>query len=178
MIDLETLGTRPGCVVLSIGAVAFDRQSGQLGPEFYIVVNRRSCVQKGLLEDPSTMAWWAKQSPDAQKVLRDAETAPNGLGGALVQFTAFLEKFGKKNLNPWGCGSDFDIAILAHCYHVVGYPLPWMYWNSRCLRTLRDIAPRTPAPDRKHGVAHNALDDAKSQALEAMRIFSSLRVAA
>ena len=25
MIDLETLGTTPGCVILSIGAVPFDR---------------------------------------------------------------------------------------------------------------------------------------------------------
>src|SRR5688572_29962905 len=98
MLDLETLGTRPGCAILSIGAVAFDRHTGALGPEFYMVVNRKSCEAKGLTQDQSTLDWWSRQSAEAKKVLAEAENAPNGLGGALVQFTAYLQKFGKRDL--------------------------------------------------------------------------------
>lgn len=35
MIDLETMGKKPNAPVVSIGAVFFDPQSGEIGPEFY-----------------------------------------------------------------------------------------------------------------------------------------------
>lgn len=175
MMDLETLGTRPGCAILSIGAVAFDRYSGTLGAEFYTVVSRKSCLKHGLFEEASTLQWWERQSEEARKVLAEAETSKNGLGGALIQLTGFLQKYGKKDLKVFGCGSDFDIAILAHCYATVKQPLPWQFWNSRCLRTLRDVAPPSHEPLRKNGVAHSAIDDARNQAEEAIRIFKALR---
>lgn len=174
MIDLETLGTKPGCAILSIGAVQFDRDAGTLGPEFYCVVNRKSCAKHGLFEDPDTLAWWARQSGAARKVIDEAETAPNGLGGALVQLTAYLQKFGMKNLLVWGCGSDFDISILTACYAKVGHKAPWLFWNSRCLRTLRDLAGPQHVPEKKNGVAHSAIDDARNQSLEAIQIFRKL----
>lgn len=175
MLDLETLGTRPGCAILSIGGVVFDRFSGELGPEFYMVVNRKSCQKNGLFEEQSTLDWWSRQSDEARKVLAEAETASNGLGGALIQLTGYLQKLGKRDLLVWGCGSDFDIGILTHCYAVMKQPLPWMFWNSRCLRTLRDVAPPSHEPVRKNGVAHSAIDDARNQAQEAIRIFKALR---
>lgn len=175
MLDLETLGTRPGCAILSIGAVVFDRYSGTLGAEFYTVVNRKSCQKHGLFEEASTLQWWDKQSEEARKVIAEADTAQNGLAGALIMLTGFLQKLGKRDLLVWGCGSDFDIGILTHCYATVKQPLPWMFWNSRCLRTLRDVAPPSHEPNRKNGVAHSAIDDARNQAEEAIRIFKALR---
>lgn len=175
MIDLETLGTRPGCAILSIGAVVFNRHSGELGPEFYMVVNRKSCQKNGLFEEQSTLDWWARQSAEARKVIAEAETAENGLGGALIQLTGYLQKLGKRDLLVWGCGSDFDIGILTHCYAAMKQPLPWLFWNSRCLRTLRDVAPPSHEPVRKNGVAHSAIDDARNQAHEACKIFKALK---
>lgn len=172
MLDLETLGTRPGCAILSIGAVVFNRHSGELGPEFYMVVNRKSCAAKGMKEDPLTLAWWNRQSAEARKVLEDAETAANGLGGALVQFTAFLQKFGKRDLHIWGNGADFDQPILSACYDVAGYPAPWLFYNNRCYRTLRALG--NVKAEHHHGVAHNALDDAKTQAHQAINILKKL----
>lgn len=174
-IDLETLGTRPGCAVLSIGAVVFNRHSGELGPEFHVVINRKSCLKNGLFEEQSTLDWWSRQSDEARKVLKDAETAENGLGGALIALTGYLQKMGKRDLLVWGCGSDFDIGILTHCYAVMNQPLPWMFWNSRCLRTLRDMAGPSHRPEKKNGVAHSAIDDARNQAMEACQIFKALR---
>jgi exodeoxyribonuclease VIII len=173
MLDLETLGTRPGCAILSIGAVAFDRHTGDLGPEFYMVVNRKSCEAKGLTQDQSTLDWWSRQSAEAKKVLAEAENAPNGLGGALVQFTAYLQKFGKRDLYVWGNGADFDQPIITACYATVGYPLPWLFYNNRCYRTLRSLGNVKGEPPR-HGVYHNALDDAKTQALQAVNILKQL----
>jgi hypothetical protein len=178
MLDLETLGTAPGCAVLSIGAVAFDQYGGQLGPEFYEVISRASCRKHGLIEDEDTLAWWSKQSSQARQVLADAEASTaQGLGGVLVKLTGYLQKFGKRDLHIWGNGSDFDQPILAACFRVVKYPLPWLYYNNRCYRTLRSLA-SIPGAAPRQGVYHNALDDAKTQALQAINILQKLRVPA
>lgn len=175
MLDLETLGTRPGCAILSIGAVEFNPASGKLGPEFYEVINRKSCAAKGLHEDEKTIEWWNGRSDEARKILAEVETCPQGLGGALVKFSGWLQQFGKKDLQVWGCGADFDQPIIAACFHVVSMPLPWMFYNNRCYRTLRAIGNMKGEPPR-HGTYHHALDDAKTQAYNAITIAQKLRL--
>lgn len=175
MLDLETLGTRPGCAILSIGAVEFDCASGKLGPEFYEVVNRKSCQAKGLTEDPETIKWWQGRSDEARKILVDVETAPNGLGGALTKFSGWLQQFGKRDLMIWGCGADFDQPIITAGFAACSMPLPWMFYNNRCYRTLRALGNMKGEPPRV-GTYHNALDDAKTQAINAITIAQKLRL--
>ncbi len=64
MLDIETLGTRAGCKVLSIGAVIMTPQGP--GREFYTTVSRDSQNRYGLVEDRETVEWWARQSPQAR----------------------------------------------------------------------------------------------------------------
>ena len=53
MIDLETLGVVPGCVVLQIGAVCFDPNGGELGEKFGSRYARVSRVGAHELNAPS-----------------------------------------------------------------------------------------------------------------------------
>src|SRR5690554_2606812 len=117
MIDLETLGTTPGCSILSIGAVAFDENG--LGAEFYCVVSRESCQKYGLHEDRETLKWWENQSEEARKVLTEAEHG-NALEPALSMLSTFRGQFDLEEVRIWGNGSDFDNAILASCYAAAG----------------------------------------------------------
>ena len=167
MLDLETLGTRPGCTVLSIGAVAFDAATGLLGPEFHMHITRESCEAAGLLEDTYTLAWWDEQSDAAKQVFKECAQGER-LFIALGQFGEYLETLGGEQVRVWGNGADFDNAILAHCYAVVGMRTPWAYNKSRCYRTLKSLHPQIEFVSQ--GVHHNALDDAKSQAMHAMQI--------
>lgn len=163
MIDLETLGRRAGCSILSIGAVAFDPKSG-LGQELYTVVSRESCKLAGLHEDPETLAWWEGQNEQAKRVLIEASAKQAvELTSALEQLTEYLSQFGRKKVKVWGNGSDFDNAILTACYAAVGQNIPWDFWNNRCYRTLKSLRPAVKL--KRQGTYHNALDDAKSQAL-------------
>ncbi len=172
MLDLETLGKTPGCAILSIGAVEFDPATEKLGDEFYTVVNRASCLSKGMHECPETLDWWARQSPEARKVLAEAEASRQGIGGALVSFAGYLQKYGKRDLCIWGNGADFDVPIIKAAYDVVKMPLPFLWYNSRCYRTIRAI---TKTPSRPFdGTAHNALDDAKDQARNAIIMLRKL----
>lgn len=187
MCDMETLGRRAGCVILSIGAVYFDPLTGKLGDEFYLVVNRRSCVALGMHEDPETLAWWEGQKPEAQGVIKQASLEkatkaagysrkiPNhGIGSALDKLTEFLKPAGKRDLKIWGNGSDFDNAILQTAYAMANRKQPWEFWNNRCHRTLKNLAPAIKV--ERLGTYHNALDDAKTQALHAAKVFAHLKV--
>lgn len=169
MGDLETYGTRAGCIVLSIGAVYFDANLG-LGEEFYQVINIEHSKALGLHEDADTVAWWARQSPAARAVIDNAmrETAPTA-HDVLEAFEAFMKL--DTNVKFWGNGADFDNPILSAMCHAAGRKQPWSAYNGRCYRTLKNIA---PGPKLKRvGTYHNALDDAKSQALHAIELFKA-----
>jgi exodeoxyribonuclease VIII len=174
MIDLETLGRRAGCAILSIGAVAFDPDSGKLGEEFYIVVDAMDQVAEcGLHTDQSTIEWWEKQSVEAQQVLIESRSGKAlSLGDALVKFNQYLSQFNFTKVKVWGNGADFDNAIMASCYAAAGLEVPWSFWNNRCYRTLKGVV-GGPKLTRQ-GTYHNALDDAKSQAQHALQLFKLL----
>lgn len=163
MVDLETLGTRPGCSILSIGAVAFDKDG--LGETFYTVIRRDDCSICGLTEDPSTIDWWDKQSPEARKVLAEAEsTDAPGLASALILFNQFLQQNGGgRNTLLWGNGADFDNTILTAAYRAAGVPLGWGLYGNRCYRTVKSLR-KDLKIQRGGSVHHNALDDAVAQA--------------
>lgn len=192
MVDLETLGTKPGSVILSIGAVVFDEEDKMLGRSFYVTINQGSSQRAGLAIDEGTVKWWALQSEDARQVLYG--TAGNAgplLHDALVSFGMWLEAmtgttralYGDhlynpehlKNIEIWGNGSDFDNVILAAAYQAVGLPLPWQFYNNRCYRTLKNLFPQHKMAKRI-GTYHNALDDAKSQAHHAIVLLRAAAV--
>lgn len=176
MVDLETLGRRPGCAVLSIGAVEFCPERG-LGKELYVVVSRADQAAMPLLhEDPETLKWWMSQSEAARQVLAEADSKKAmPLAKALAQLTTFLAPMGLRRVKVWGNGADFDNAILSCMYGAVGQTVPWDFWNNRCYRTLKNLVPGPKL--KREGTYHNALDDAKTQAEHAIQLLRSVRAA-
>ena len=166
MLDLETLGTKPGSVILSIGAVLFDPKTGELGEEFYTAVSSDSCVGYGLTVDQKTAAWWDKQSDEARVALRAAldPEAPK-LHEALAAFKQWVQEHSieKNNRLIWGNGASFDVPLLDAAYEAVRLVPPYEFWGSMCFRTMKNLHRDVVAPARE-GTHHNALDDAKHQA--------------
>ena len=174
MMDLETLGTEPGCAILSIGAVYFDPASAELGSELYTLVHRPSCLAVGLHEDAGTIAFWkgqAAKNPVHQKFLDDCEmeTVAYALPSALEEFNRFVQ-LGTK-VKVWGNGADFDNAILRAAYRAAGVKPAgsWAKFGGRCYRTIKNLYPAQKLTARQ-GTYHNALDDAKSQAVHLMQL--------
>ena len=70
MIDVETLGTRPGSVVTNIGIVAFDIEAdGWADVGMEIPLNPQEQMGLGFKADWSTIRWWMDQSREAQALL-------------------------------------------------------------------------------------------------------------
>jgi hypothetical protein len=174
MVDLETLGTRPGCVVLSIGAIAFDWWSGKLGREFHEIIKTSSCVDLGLTIEEDTLRWWEDQNPEAQQVIDLATYSLHTLPDVLERFNKFLESHGGKRVKLWGNGADFDNAVLIACYKAAGVEPAWKFYNNRCYRTLKNLRPSIKS--KRIGVHHDALDDAKTQAVHAIQLLNKIMV--
>ena len=170
MVDLETLGTRPGCAVVSIGAVFFDIEFDNLGATFYRAIALEKSV--GLRVEAETLVWWMQRDAAARRVFSDDDRV--SLDRALQDFEDFVRRNTTGEVRLWGNGAAFDNAILAEVYEAAGRMefIPWKFRNDRCYRTLKSLAPEIPLV--RVGTYHNALDDAVSQARHAVAILRHL----
>ena len=156
MIDIETLGTSLESVVVSIGATAFDIQTGTLFAEHYSIVDRDSCVAIGLRVDPNNLEWWKTQPSEVRSV---TEAAGRPIRDCLLDLSRFVTTYGCTKV--WFYGPEFDESILRLCYERLKIDAPWKYWDVMCARTLDFIVPES-RPDRTTP-KHNALYDARYQ---------------
>jgi hypothetical protein len=170
MIDLETLGKSAGCVFFSVGAVAYDGETGEIDDGFYSVVSVRSSVCAGLRFDQDTLDFWDKQSEEARAALREAYNPKSPrLFHVLMELNKYLSRFGgKNNVRVWGNAASFDMAILVAAYRAANVEVGWEFWNECCYRQLKRDWPQVELV--RSGTHHPALDDAKTQAMHAMQI--------
>lgn len=161
-IDLETLGvSRNNPVILSIGAVRFDAETGKLGAEFYVEIDLDDAIRNGHI-DGSTLRWWFTQAPRARDVFSE-KPQKQYLGEALQNLATFVRS--TDNPNVWFNGPAEDNAWLKSAYNVFGLDVPWHFTKARDLRTIREAAQLDGTEVKDVGTHHNALDDAKYQAL-------------
>ena len=167
MVDLETMSTAPNAAITSIGAVAFTEEG--LGEEFYYTIDLKSCTDLGLHLDPDTIIWWLNQSQEARQIYSEEYYSHAAdLKTALRSFSYWLSDNFKCQVSMWGNGASFDNVILSTAYKTIGIQQPWNVWSDRCYRTFKNLHPDIKM-DRT-GVYHNALDDAKSQAMHMIKI--------
>ena len=167
MLDLETLGTTPGCVVLSIGAVEFDLDG--IKSEFHAHIDVDSSTAFGLKVDARTVMWWLDQSKEAQNALLQADPFP--IHDVL---DALSDTFDWKDLKVWANGASFDFPILEAVYKAAHRTVPWKYYNQMDFRTMKNLVPNGSYEllRVRPGTAHDALDDARSQASTLINIIN------
>lgn len=186
MVDLETMGTIPGCAGLSIGAVVMCFDSFTIKEQFYTAVSLPDSLECFLREEEGTKKWWDGQSAEARRVIHEAN-APNAprLKDAMSEFNRWLKSVGAtvKKCRLYGNGADFDNPILRVMWDAAGvqpFDSSAGFFGGRCYRTLKSLdelfGPEYTAPKlKREGTYHNALDDAKSQALHLMDIVRRVR---
>lgn len=171
MLDFETLGTSGDTIVLSLGAVCFNRD-GIVGENLF-EFDLFDQVQSKRSFTASTMEWWmTKADADARKVFEH-----NDFKLKIPEFFRGFEELCDQNLNKcqekrdelkvWGNGANFDVVLIEDLYRRhhprMEHAIPWKYWNVWCYRTFNNL---TKCKDliRLAGTKHNALDDARFQA--------------
>lgn len=177
-VDLETLGTEPTSVITAIGAVFFDLEGET--KEFYTTVDAQSCLDAGLTVNGDTIMWWMQQSNAARQALKSKY--PATLETALSMYGSFVANNRTKNLCVW-THATFDAPILDYAFKIVDVKNPVHYKENRDIRTLtylnnlnRDKSKKDTVSSLNDGfIAHNALDDARKQAIYIARMLNSFR---
>jgi len=169
MVDLETMAVTPNAVILTLGAVHFDPWENTIGDELYM---RFDLDDQDFLErdiDPNTMEWWSKQDPAImEEAFSDNDRVP--VSEAMDRFHKFA----------WGCsafwshGAVFDLIIIENILTQLNKPKPWSFWQCRDTRTIFDLG---HDPEMPKGSKHNALEDAKRQAIGVQNIYRKLNIA-
>lgn len=182
MIDLETLDTKPSSVILSIGAVFFDPETGRVDHEaegFYRAFDVQEQLNHHRTVSESTMRFWFGASEEARQAWLSAPRIQ--ARQFFVQFTGWVNSVcpDHYDLAVWGHGATFDISMLEDFYRTFAYmgnqlvEVPWRFWNIRDTRTLYDLFP--PQKQARKGVYHNALHDALDQAIWVNEAYEKLR---
>lgn len=171
MIDIETLGTEPDSVVLSVGAVKFDpfqltdpHAKTLWRPE----IDAQSNAGRSVLDD--TLQWWAKQPQHIQDEAFDEHGRIT-----LSLFMADLNKYLVGVDKIWCQGPQFDMVILENFFDNFGHHKNWFYWQISDCRTLFKLMPRDPRKDIQQDL-HNALEDSRWQAVCVQKFYKDFSV--
>lgn len=162
MIDLETLDTKNSTVVLSIGAVCFNYETGEIGPKFYCTLSRDEQIVKGRTISNSTLKWWESQNEEAQDVLVKSQLDTIPVGAKLQVFYNFV-KANTSKVRAWANSPSFDLEIMKHILNQYDIKVPWLFYNERDVRTFRHVKANNDKINRTEGIHHNALSDALAQ---------------
>lgn len=150
MVDIETLGTEPGCAIIEIAAVRFGPDS--LGEEFDRSVDLSSMAQYDFNVDLQTLDWWGSQPVDSRPIW-----GGDDIKDVLSDFREFCEP----TTEVWGYSHSFDCTIIEAAMDEVGVPVPWGHRDLNCARTVNNHCnPDWPERD----VKHVAIMDARAQA--------------
>ena len=181
MIDIETLGKGADAVIVSIGACTFSLTDEAIGEKFYTTINPVDCQKRGLKIDADTVMWWMGQNAEAREALRasGAKLLPNALDDLTVFLTNTRNTVKGGKLNIWANDPNFDCTILENAFRVCDKALPWNYWETRSLRTMKMLGEwkgvNWKTDLKRDGAHHNALDDAIYQAQMVMKVEELIR---
>ncbi len=182
MVDIETLDTKPGGIILSIGAVFFDRKTGLCPVDgfFYEELSINSQVAMGGTVSVDTLDFWKRTDAEwIEKVMSTAYQAALAPAQAVLEkLNAWCSKFflssEQFNLDGVWAQGDMDLGMIAELYRRVAShakdpmafgtgELPWPYYLHRDTRTAYDIAGFDKSSVPRTGKSHHALDDAVHQ---------------
>lgn len=167
MVDIETLGSKPGSVILSIGACEFN--SNGITSHFYTRIDVGSSILNGLTVDQDTVNWWKAQDGEAVHAALYQGDGDH-LDYALNKFAKFVDK----DTYLWAKGPDFDCVLLGEAYKAAGIKVPWSFRNTRDVRTILDLSDLPAITYNGH--KHNALSDAVCQAKDVIAAAEKLGV--
>lgn len=176
MLDLETMSTRPHAAIVSIGAYAWQPETGEQPawqPTFARNVDLGSCIRAGLHVDGDTVYWWLRQSDAARAALVNPQ--PEDVKDVMRAFLQWTARHLGRDGNLWSHGSNFDEVIVREIAAMGGLPTPWHYSRVRDTRTLfAEAGYRMPRTDDR-GSGHQALADAEAQARSVTEALAILR---
>ena len=174
MIDIETLGTKPDAVVLTIGGVKFNPYtSEEPHTPFSVRLDIDEQTAKGRVVDPNTIEWWGQQDKAIQdEAFSDENRTP------VLTFISDLNKWLNGTELKWAQGARFDYGILENLIEQFDQHKNWFFWQEADSRTLGQLVPRDMRKDDSgtQQDLHSALAEAYNQAKAVQKAYKHLNI--
>lgn len=185
--DLETCALCPNTAVMSVGALAWQRD-GKVHPFLENIVGKisqsrfcflqhvdlRSSFLDGFTFDQETADWWSRQNSAARASVLAQDSTPllsidEVVNNLFAWMTGLKKDLDISELYLWSQGSDFDIAILRNICYKYRIDIPVHYHNFRDHRTffmegarlICDVAGTNFDPKKAYGLVES-YDDVES----------------
>lgn len=178
VVDIETLGTQPGCPVIQIGLCGFDAYHDIFIP----LISGAYRIPLSAIEgkdkiNGDTLDWWFNQSASAvAELLSNVGTLSATKPSEYSMLIAFAQDITPhvQQANLWGNSHSFDLVLIEAAMARHGMEKPWNFRNERCYRTLKEElywVKADPFIDTKH----IALNDAYNEAAHLYKLLRELR---
>lgn len=177
MLDIETLGRGPGCVVTSVAITPFHINGKALEPTkvFRMKLDIADQLIAGFTIEPETHKWWMQQDPKVR------EMEFNGIYNIdkfCIDLEAYIRMIERQytTYRIWATAPKLDFGCLhSLCVHA-GVKWPILFSSERCMRTFREMT-KTLYPSFKlpSGSAnHCAADDTTLQIKQIQACYARL----
>lgn len=170
MMDTESLGVSPGCVVLQVGLVFMSR--GAVVDRYSWVLDVQSQLDMGLVIEADTLFWWTGQPGDACSRMFGLCASDKRLLPSSVCLHVINAMNGYRVLRIWANGAGHDLPIMSELFRRCILKKPWEHKQERCYRTV--LAQYRDTPEvmavQRSGPAHDAAADADYQARSLLAI--------
>lgn len=171
MIDNETLDTKPGAVILTVGAVKFDPYREDFAPHSKTLW--RLCIESqleaGRTVSDSTLEWWGGQPEDIREMSFSGERI------SLPDFFSELNRYLVGVDKIWCHGPQFDMVMIENLFEQFDHHQNWKYWQVMDSRTLFNLMPKDPRKSVQQNL-HSADDDAYWQAVCVQKAYTHFEI--
>jgi hypothetical protein len=134
MIDVETLGSRAGCVMTEFAGLAFN-MSDDAVDALYVNIDLQSSLDQQFFVEASTLKWWVSTHSG---MLAEVLTSKNSVHPR--DFCESLKTWwidvSHEDTLVWANGTHFDVAIVEAYFARNLLSLPWRYNKARDYRTI------------------------------------------
>lgn len=163
MVDIETLGVKPGSVITEIAIVQFDIRNGNIIKEGELYPDIGEQLDNGMGVDWSTLVWHNDKQTGVFNI------TPLVTVSKIVFSLNYFIGEDKEDMRffIWSNSPSFDMVMLDEMFRrcKVKMPIIWRYKQLMDFRTvvfLRRLL-RPEIENKKIEVAHKGLKDAKTQ---------------
>ena len=188
MLDMETLGTKEGSIILSVAMQTFSpdvQKPPREDFDFYEHISVLDSLWHHFRSDESTEEWWGRQSEEAKQKALEGQKNAQRLQNVMCLLHKVLTQWNEKyDLYLWGRGvGSFDLPLLDTVMRNVmkemmgdAYKTPWNYWAAMDVRSVENFCQVCGMEKMQTVTPHDAREDVMKQIKEVQMCWQYVKI--
>lgn len=173
MIDVESLGTDPGSLIVSFAIVPFNLQTMfTYQPAFLANISMESSYRKGMKTKADKLRTWIMNKDGRSEQRKELFVNDRDVTDVMVDAAAYISMFGA-DVYVWS-KDMLDLILMKDYFRACRIKTPWRYYRERCVRTVADFDPelRKEAENEVSNIQYSPFNDCMVQIEYVRRIIN------